>query len=319
MPDFDPLIPEDVRSHWTYEDREFTPWLADEIESEGSSNLEDALGIDLEIIEREKSVGKYKVDIFARVVDDGRNVVIENQLGSSDHDHLGKAIAYAAGLDADIIVWVAPEFNDEHRDAIQWLNTNSREGVDLFAIKLEVWRIGESAPAVRLNPVEKPSEWKDKAKRSRGELSERDERREEFWTAFRDEIEEVSTPLSPRKPQPRHYYSNPIGVGGFHIAFYIDEDAGELGVELIISDDAGAYRELKDQAGKIEDTLGDMGEVYWGELRETRAGNMRSELGVKREADIEERDAWEEYFEWMLEVGSQFHDFFPQRLRELSS
>jgi len=58
----------------------------------------------------------------------------------------------------DIIVWISPTSNDEHRDAIQWLNKNSREGVDLFAIQFEVWRIGESPPAVRFNPVEDPSE-----------------------------------------------------------------------------------------------------------------------------------------------------------------
>ena len=71
-----------------------------------------------------------------------------------------------------IIVWIAPVFNDEHRDAVQWMNENSREGIYLFAIRLEVWRIADSPPAVRLNPVEKPSEWKEKAQRQEGELSE---------------------------------------------------------------------------------------------------------------------------------------------------
>lgn len=83
---------------------------------------------------------------------------------------------YATGVDADIIVWIAPQFNDEHRDAIQWLNDNSREGIDLFAIRLEVWKISESNPAVRFNPVEQPSEWKDRARGAKNELSEREER-----------------------------------------------------------------------------------------------------------------------------------------------
>lgn len=316
MPDFASLKPQDVRDFWTREDRDFTPWLADEIESEGASNLENALSIDLEVIEREKSVGKYNVDIFARVVDDGRKVIIENQLEASDHDHLGKSIAYAAGLDADIIVWVAPSFNDEHRDAIQWLNSNSREGVDFFGIRLEVWRISDSPPAVRLNPIETPSEWKEKAQRARGELSERDKLREEFWTAFRDRIQDTSTPLRARKPQPRHYYSNPIGVGGYHISYYVDENEDTLGLELIISDDEEAYHYLKDQSDEIEAELGM--EIYWGELRETRAGNMRSELGVKRDAVIEDKDAWDDYFEWMLEAGEKFHQVFPRRLRNIT-
>ena len=135
------------------------------------------------------------MDILAEVVGDNRNVVIENQLDPSDHDHLGKSIAYASGVDADIIVWIAPQFYDEHRDAIMWLNQNSREAVDLFAIRLEVWRINDSDPAVRLNPIAEPSEWREKAQRSDEELSDMKELQEEFWTEFRDRIKSGCYPL----------------------------------------------------------------------------------------------------------------------------
>lgn len=315
MPDFAALEPQDVREYWEHEEYEFTPWLADEIGAEAASNLEDALEIDLEVIQREKRVGKYNVDIFARVMGDGRTVIIENQLGDSNHDHLGKSIAYAAGVDADIIVWIAPTFNDEHRDAIQWLNNNSREGVDLFAIRLEVWRIDDSPPAVRFNPIEKPSEWKEKAKRSSDELSDRDQLREEFWTAFRDRIQEESTVLRARKPSPRHYYQNPIGVSGYHISYYVDEDESVLGLQLTVEDNAEAHRRLNDQAEAIEAELGT--DVIWGELRETRAGNMRSDLSVEREATIEDRSSWDEYFDWMIEMGERFHDVFSERLQRM--
>lgn len=67
--------------------------------------------------------------------------MIENQLTGSDHNHFGKTVAYAAGVDADVVVWIASQFHDEHIDAIQWLNDNSREGIDLFAVRLEVYRI----------------------------------------------------------------------------------------------------------------------------------------------------------------------------------
>jgi len=194
--DFRDLEKQDVREYWAHEAQEFTPWIADQIQADETSHLEDVLGLELEVVETEKKVGKYSVDILARVSTDSRNVVIENQLTPSDHDHLGKAIAYAADVDADIIVWIAPRFNDEHRDAIQWLNSNSREGVDLFALRLEVWKIGDSAPAVRLNPIDQPSEWKEKAQRAASELSDRDQAREEFWTMFRDRIEQERTPLS---------------------------------------------------------------------------------------------------------------------------
>lgn len=252
---------------------------------------------------------------MARVGGDGRNVVIENQLTSSDHDHVGKAIAYAAGVDADIIVWIASQFNDEHRDAIQWLNDNSREGIDLFAIRLEVWTIGESDPVVRFNPVEQPSKWKNRAQRAKNELSEREERREEFWTAFRDRIKEEETPLQPRKPGPRLFYSNPIGKSGFHLSFVFGTTANERYVTLIIEDDEEAYWQLEAKREQIEDKIG--ASLVWLEPEETRGGNMRSQIQLRTDGTLADRDMWEVHIDWFLTYGERFYDVFHDRIQRL--
>ena len=315
MPEFASLEAQEVREYWEHEAQEFTPWIAGEIRSEGVSELEDSLGLDLEITEEEKSVGRYNVDILAEVVDDNRNVIIENQLNPSDHDHLGKSIAYASGVDADIIVWIAPRFYDEHRDAIQWLNENSREGVDLFAIRLEVWKIGDSDPAVRLNPVAEPSEWKEKAKRSEGELTETEQLQEEFWTEFRDRIEDRDTPLSARKPNPQHWYNNPIGKTGFELAFILNSRDNELRAELIIRDNPEAYGELIEQSQQIESEFD--WELTWHEPEETRAGKERSRIVVTKSADVTDQDQWDEYLDWMIEHGEKFHDVFYDRIQRL--
>lgn len=39
MPDFAPLESQDVRDYWQHEEREFTPWLATEIEAELGPSL----------------------------------------------------------------------------------------------------------------------------------------------------------------------------------------------------------------------------------------------------------------------------------------
>jgi len=315
MPDFASLESQEVREYWEHEAQQFTPWIAGEIRAEDVSELEDSLGLDLEIIEEEKSVGRYNVDILAEVVDDNRNVVIENQLNPSDHDHLGKSIAYASGVDADIIVWISPRFHDEHRDAIQWLNENSREGVDLFAIRLEVWKIGDSEPAVRLNPVAEPSEWKEKAKRSEGELTDTEKLQEEFWTEFRNRIEDRETPLSARKPNPQHWYNNPIGKTGFELAFILNSRDNELRAELIIRDNAEAYRQLIDQSQQIEPEFDR--KLTWHEPEETRAGKERSRIVVTKSADVTDQDQWDEYLDWMIEHGEQFHGVFYDRIQRL--
>lgn len=315
MSDFGSLESQEVREYWADEARDFTPWVADEIRSENESELEETLGLDLEVIEEEKSVGRYNVDILAEVVDDNRNVVIENQLNSSDHDHLGKSIAYASGVDADIIVWIAPRFYDEHRDAMQWLNENSREGVDLFAIRLEVWKIGDSDPAVRLNPVVEPSEWKEKAQRSEDELTETEQLQEEYWTAFRDRIEERETQLSARKPYPNYYYNLSIGKSGVELQFTINTRDNELGVGIVIRDDADAYWQLEEESDEIDQQFDQ--ELVWDEPEETRSGKKRSRIWITKHGDINDEEQWDEYLDWMVSNGEQFYDVFYDRLQQL--
>jgi hypothetical protein len=315
MQQFQELEAQDAREYWRDEARDFTPWLAAQIENEDVSQLEDTLGLDLEVVDTEKDVGRYRVDVVAETVDDNRTVVIENQLEQSDHDHLGKAIAYAAGVDADIITWLSPRFNDEHRDAMQWLNENSREGIDFFALRIEVWKIGDSNPAVRLNPVEKPSEWKEKAKRSKDAYTTGEKLREEFWTIFRDEIEKRDTQLRAREPTDRTHYSNPIGKTGFTLKFFINPSKSKIGCELVIKDDAEAFQYLESQRDEIEAEVDES--FIWIEPAETRAGRERSKIRIERDADLSQEESWDEYHDWLIEQGELFHEAFYDRIQNL--
>lgn len=315
MQQFRELEAQDAREYWMDEARDFTPWLADEIENEDVSQLEDVLELDLEGVEMEKDVGKFRGDIVAETLNDRRTVVIENQLEQSDHDHLGKSIAYAAGLDADIIVWLAPQFNDEHRDAMQWLNENSREGIDFFALRIEVWKIGDSEPAVRLNPVEKPSEWKGIANQSKDELTETKKLQKRFWTEFRDKIKSRGRPLRPRKPKPWGEYSNPIGSAGFVLRFKMNTVEGSMGCVLIIRDDAEAFQQLNAKKDEIENMIG--APLMWIEPVESRAGKERSKIKIERDADLLQEESWDEYHDWLIEHGERFHEAFYDRIQNL--
>ena len=99
----------DLRKYWKYEANDFTPWLCDNIEL-----LSEAIGIDIEVEERESSVGDFSLDIFAKEINTGKNIIIENQLEDTNHDHLGKLITYASGKDANIIIWIVKKARDEH-------------------------------------------------------------------------------------------------------------------------------------------------------------------------------------------------------------
>ena len=91
----------DIREVWKHEQYDFSKWLASE---ENIQELGDALNLSLTDVETEKFVGNYRCDILCKDELTGKVVLIENQLESTNHDHLGKIITYASGLDASVVV-----------------------------------------------------------------------------------------------------------------------------------------------------------------------------------------------------------------------
>jgi RecB family endonuclease NucS len=107
----------DLRELWRHEALDFTKWLA---EPDNLELLSDEIGIGIELVQTEANVGRYNVDILAQEENTGKKIIIENQLESTDHAHLGQLITYAAGLEAEYIIWLVREARDEHQQAVDW-------------------------------------------------------------------------------------------------------------------------------------------------------------------------------------------------------
>lgn len=132
MPDLGELTTVPVTDIWTHEASEFTPGC------EHLQLLGTAVGLDLEAVEREAEAGAFQVDILARDIGSGRTVVIENQLRPTDHGHLGKLLTYAAWYEADIAIWVASEFREEHQRALQHLNLRTDAATAFYGVEVTV-------------------------------------------------------------------------------------------------------------------------------------------------------------------------------------
>jgi hypothetical protein len=141
------------RDVWAHKARNFTPWLRRNIDL-----LKEAVGLELDPVETESPVGDYAVDLYAKDLNTGRWVIIENQLERTDHGHLGQLMAYAAGKEAGVVIWISPKFRDEHKQTLDWLNQITDDSVSFFGIELELLQIDDSLPAPYLKVVAQPSE-----------------------------------------------------------------------------------------------------------------------------------------------------------------
>lgn len=98
--------------------------------------------------------------------------MIENQLERTDHRHLGQLLTYSAGLKAVTIIWIASQFNDEHRATLDWLNQITDEDFRFFGLEVELWRIGDSEPAPKFNIISKPNSWSRQAGQAANDLKQ---------------------------------------------------------------------------------------------------------------------------------------------------
>lgn len=164
-----------AREAWLNEASEFMPWLADNLDVLGGE-----LGLALTLRSREHRVGHYWLDLLLED-ERGRTVVVENQFGGGDHDHLGKLLTYAAGTKADVVIWLAESFGEEQVAALEWLNQNTLPGVGFFGVEFELLRIGqEHAPHFRV--VVRPNEWVQEVRRETRARLEWD------WEAYKRDL-----------------------------------------------------------------------------------------------------------------------------------
>ena len=127
-----------VREVWKSELRNFTRWLARNIDF-----LNEKLEISLKVIQTEKQIRAFNVDIFCED-EQGNSVIIENQLEKTDHTHLGQILTYTVGTNAKTDIWITPEPRIEHMEVFERLNEITPIDNRWYLFKLEVIKLSDS-------------------------------------------------------------------------------------------------------------------------------------------------------------------------------
>jgi len=302
----------ELREKWPKEAADFTPWLVNNI-----SMLGEAMGMDLDVRGQEAPVGGFSLDILAHDVGSNRAVIIENQLESTNHDHLGKLLTYASGYDAGVVVWLAKEFREEHRQALDWLNQRTGEDTQFFGVIVELLRIDDSRPAVNFKLAASPNEWRPEPIGAGGSsttvASERMERYRGFFQVLIDRLREEGKFTKARKGQPLSYCDFSSGHSGIRYSANFKQH-GRVGIALYIDrGDKEANEKIFDrlatEKGLIESKLKET--LEWERLEDRRA----SRIDAVRPGSIDDDgETLEEVENWMVEVLMAFKEVFGPRL-----
>lgn len=287
----------DLRSIWPHEANDFTKWLADE---HNLTKLGEEIGIELELEERESTVGNFNVDLYAKEEGTGRKVIIENQLEETDHDHLGKLITYASGKGAEVVVWVVKRARDEHRQAIEWLNQHTDTDLGFFLVEIELWQIDDSAIAPKFSVIERPNDWGKQMKSVAG-LNNTEQIQLAFWQKFNDKMNaspDFTKHFKTRKAQPQNWYDVSVGSSEYHLCFTASIQKKHMSCGIYIPDNKELFHLFEAHKADFEAQFGKG--IEWVEASKARRINIFETF------DVSDQEQWGTAYAWYLENAIKF-------------
>ena len=300
-----------VRKAFEKEAHHFTKWLEQHLDA-----LSTRLGIELTIIQREKSVGEFNVDLLCED-EEGRPVIIENQLERTDHDHLGKILTYLVNLNAGTGIWITSEPRPEHQRVIDWLNESTPADISFYLVKIEVVKIGDSPIAPLFTILAGPDMQAKEVGEKKKEWAERHHKRYDFWKDLL-ELAKKKTSLF-NTISPKRYSWIGIGAGKSGIGFNFAVTMNHAQVELYIDFDhdtgeknKAIFEALKSQKNEIEKEFGEP--LTWERLDEKRACRIckRFEIGGLNNPSV-----WPKLHEKMIDSMVILDKIFRPRVAKI--
>lgn len=291
----------ELREVWRHEALDFTRWLA---KKENIAILSKEIGIDIEVIETEMSVGRYNVDIYARDIESNKRIVIENQLENTNHDHLGKMLVYAAGLDADIAIWIVKDVNEEHRQAVEWLNDNSFEKINIFLVKVELWQIDNSPIAPKFQVICEPNNWAKVLKQqSKENVSDLELKQMEYWQGFVDYAKSKDKTYISQRPSIYNWYVIRIGSSDYKIKLVHSVNSDMIRCQLEIFNDS-IYKKLEQYRTEIDNKINGL---EWEYLEDRKVNRISCNNSSKDNASS---------YVWLLDMVDRFKEVFLDYLNK---
>ena len=301
----------DVKQVWPSEPYDFTPWLAENLDLSG-----EVLHLDLEEIQQEAQVGGFFLDILARDRSSGAMVAIENQLAWTDDNHLGQTLTYAGWHDARILIWVAPDFTQRHRDALEWLNRRTPYEIEVYGVEVSAVKIGYSKPAPMFEPVVLPKAWYARRAAKYAGIGMDTARRRMFFQPLVDRLRKARFT---DRLEALGGYGHPFPSGIARIDYYASLEGGHK-VWVYISGEPKDFKQpifdkLRADCENIEEKLG-----LESDPNTRMEWNVpgTGSIGVWREGALDDyEEQLEEIRQWMFHYLLKFKEVFNPRIEEI--
>ena len=300
----------------------FDKWLVSE---DGLERLQAAthIEIDPESISQQESVGGFSADIVAEDTE-GKRVVIENQRGKTDHDHLGKLLTYADGLAAGAggchLVWIAENIRGEHRAALDWLNNQTGDDVNFFGLEIKLLKVmrreGQPQEGVGLLPefkvVSRPNDWVRESKKIEGKLSPKQEKQRAFWS----KVVEKNSLFQDRSLPKGHYFEKYAGHSG--CTWNLDFLQGEIRVNLTLQKQDREHNKFifdhikQHHQAEVEAAFG--AQLQWDRKDDVNRSMIVYTQDVAGEGWNE--DKWDDFVDWLDVHINKLKDALDAPLQE---
>lgn len=308
----------DLREVWESEPYSFTPWLA---QAENLEFLAETLGLPgLELVKAEHAVDSFSADIVARIIDTDQHVLIENQLERTDHLHLGQLLTYAPRFDAKVVIWVAKQFTEAHRAALDWLNSITDERYGFFGVEAQAVRIGDSVPAPRFNVIAQPNSWtRPTVISTSGEgeqLSDIALSNIDYWEAFHKAAMAAGAPLRKiDRPLKDTNYWVPFGPKGnaYLSAWRSHAKKATVGVFLGLYNAPAAFVSERLLAKKDEYDAAYGQPLEWQPNRDRTVYKAADRLPIASPAD---RSDWPRQHTWLIDRLKRLDAVFAEPVRQ---
>ena len=294
---------------------EFARWL-----SEHLSLLGRPLHLDLERVRLQPpGVGFFELCILAKEVGTDATVAIAGQLSTTNHVRLGQLTAYAAANDARIIIWIAPNFRPEHREALELLNRGTPEQVEAYGVEVRAIKIGDSPPAHEFRPVVFADAWAKRARAAMHFLTPAVQQRYDFFQPLIEELWDAG--FTNRVSARQTLAGNETFASGFPgVTYHADVRNTRASVHLWIwagnmDKSRRIYDALYQCQAQFESEIGGIEFDYFGK----RGGWRQVSIGVSRPfSDSHSEQGQKSIRKWLFDTLFKFKGICDSPLEQVT-